>query len=127
MSTSTRDSINQANADFVANFNRGDIAAAADVYTADARIFPPGFPPVEGKETISSFWQTAAAQLGVKGVQLTTVELEEHGDTAIEEGRFVLSGAAGTLDQGKYIVIWKRQPDSAWKWHRDIWNSSGAV
>jgi hypothetical protein len=27
------------------------------------------------------------------------------------------------LDTGKYIVIWKRE-NGAWKWHRDIWNSS---
>jgi ketosteroid isomerase-like protein len=127
MSTTVRDSINETNAAFVSGINSGDFASAANVYTADARIFPPGFPPVDGKEAIGGFWQAAAAQLGVKEVQLTTVEFEEYGDMAIEEGRFVLAGEAGTLDQGKYIVIWKRQPDGDWKWHRDIWNSSGAA
>jgi ketosteroid isomerase-like protein len=127
MTTPVRDSINQANAAFVAHFNSGDIAAAARVYSPDARIFPPGVPPIDGQETIAGFWQGAAEQLGVKEVQLTTVALEEHDDTAIEEGRFVLSGEAGRLDQGKYIVVWKRQPDGTWKWHRDIWNSNGAA
>jgi ketosteroid isomerase-like protein len=126
MSASVRDSINQENAAFVANFNSGDIASAANVYSEDARIFPPGMPSMDGKATIAGFWQAAAEQMGVKGIQLTTVDLEEHGDTAIEEGRFVLSGAAGTLDQGKYIVVWRRQTDGGWKWHRDIWNSSGS-
>ena len=30
------------------------------------------------------------------------------------------------LDSGKYIVVWKREGD-AWRWHRDIWNSSRPV
>jgi ketosteroid isomerase-like protein len=124
MSETIHDAIAGANAAFVSNFNRGDIAAAANVYTAKARIFPPGLPPVDGQADIAEFWSTAAAQLGVTNVRLTTIEIEAHGDTAIEEGRFTLGGKSGPLNQGKYIVIWKRQPDGAWKWHRDIWNSN---
>ena len=127
MSSTAQHSIAQTNSAFVSGFTRRDFEAVANVYTEDARIFPPGSPPVEGKEAIRGFWAAAAEQMGVSAVQLTTVDLEERGDMAIEEGRFVLSGEAGTLDSGKYIVVWKRQPDGEWKWHRDIWNSNGAV
>lgn len=47
--------------------------------------------------------------MGVAGAKLTTITAEELGDTAIEQGQFVLSGADGSqLDHGKYMVISKR-------------------
>ena len=27
-------------------------------------------------------------------------------------------------DEGKYVVVWKKQEDGSWKLHRDIWNSN---
>lgn len=61
---------------------------------------------------------------GIKGAKLESVEVESHGDTAIEVGRYTLDNGEGQMiDQGKYIVIWK-QENGAWKLYRDIWNSS---
>jgi hypothetical protein len=46
------------------------------------------------------------------------------GEIAVEIGRYTLSGSEmPVLDSGKYAVVWKREGD-AWRWHRDIWNSS---
>jgi len=57
-------------------------------------------------------------------VKLEIIEVEGHGDTAIEVGKYTLSGEAGqVLDRGKYIIIFK-QVDGQWKLHRDIFNSS---
>ena len=62
--------------------------------------------------------------MGVKEVELETVEAEGHGNTAIEVGKFTLYGADGqVIDKGKYIVIWKKEAGQ-WKLHRDIFNSS---
>ena len=62
--------------------------------------------------------------MGVATATLETVELDDHGDTAIEEGRFTLAGADGeVIDRGKYIVVWKND-GGTWKLHKDIWNSS---
>ena len=61
---------------------------------------------------------------GVKGVALTTLEVDDLGDTANEAGNLEIRGADGqVLDQAKYVVIWKKEGGS-WKLHRDIWNSS---
>lgn len=60
----------------------------------------------------------------MRAARLESVELEGHGDTAIEVGKYALLDAkAKTIDAGKYLVVWKREQDQ-WKWHRDIWNSS---
>jgi ketosteroid isomerase-like protein len=61
---------------------------------------------------------------GIKAMTLESVEVEGHGDTAIEVGKYTLHDEGGQpLDEGKYIVIYK-QEDGEWKLHRDIFNSS---
>ena len=62
--------------------------------------------------------------MGITGVTLKTVDLEADGNMAYELGSYVLTGNSGQLDEGKYVVVWKRESDGAWKWHRDIWNSN---
>jgi hypothetical protein len=55
---------------------------------------------------------------------LITDEIEEFEGTAIEIGRFILkSGDDVIADEGKFIVIWKKDSGN-WKLHRDIINSS---
>jgi ketosteroid isomerase-like protein len=108
---------------FEAAFQRQDSAGLGQLYTEDAALLPPGAPEQVGKKAIVQFWQ-GAMQMGVAGAKLTTLEAEAHGDTAIEMGRFTLINASGDpLDEGKYIVIWKRL-GSHWALHRDIWNTS---
>jgi ketosteroid isomerase-like protein len=62
--------------------------------------------------------------MGLKEAVLETLELEAHGDTAHEVGRYELKAAGGQVaDAGKYLVIWK-QESGTWKIHRDIWTTS---
>ena len=111
------------NSQFVDGAGRGDLDAMGGVYTEDARILPPGQPMIQGRTAIQGFWGAAAEALGVTGVDLSTVELEVQGDVAEEIGEYAIHGADGVLDNGKYIVVWKRT-DDGWRWHWDIWNSN---
>ncbi|KPK04105.1 MAG: hypothetical protein AMJ56_18035 [Anaerolineae bacterium SG8_19] len=105
------------------NFNRGDAAGMADLYTDDGQVLPPNSDFVIGKEAIQAFWQ-ALMDMGIKEAKLDIVEVEEQDDLAVEVSKYTLQGEEGqVLDQGKYIVIWKRE-DGQWKLHRDIFNSS---
>jgi uncharacterized protein (TIGR02246 family) len=118
-----REAIAAANQHFMTTFARGDAAGMAACYTPDGQVLPPNTDLMTGAQAIQAFWQ-AVMDMGIKEATLETVELESHGDTAHEVGRFTLRGDAGqVLDQGKYVVIWKRQ-GGQWKLHRDIWNSS---
>ena len=108
---------------FESTFSRGDSADIADFYTDNGMLLPPESDLVQGKRDIKAFWQ-AAIDMGIKNVKLDIVEVEQHGDTAIEMSKYTLSSADDNLiDQGKGIVIWKYE-GGAWKLHRDIWNSS---
>jgi uncharacterized protein (TIGR02246 family) len=118
-----RQAIASANRNFVAAFARRDARGMATLYTANGQLLPTNSDFVTGTQAIQAFWQ-AVMGMGIKEATLETVELEVHGDTAHEVGRYTLLGDGGqVLDQGKYIVIWKRDGDQ-WKLHRDIWNSS---
>jgi uncharacterized protein (TIGR02246 family) len=122
-STEVRDAIAAGVENFMATFNRGDAAGLAALYTENGQILPPNSDFVTGRQAIQAFWQ-GAMDMGIKSVKLETVEVEGYGDTAIEVGKYTLSGEAGqVLDTGKYIVIFK-QVDGQWKLHRDIFNSS---
>jgi uncharacterized protein (TIGR02246 family) len=121
-----RAAIDAANRQFVALFTKGDASSLAALYTQDAQVLPPNSDVVSGRAGIQKFWQ-GVMDSGVKGAQLTTVELTPSGNTAHEVGRYELSGAGGkTLDSGKYVVIWKRD-GGQWKLHRDIWNTNAAA
>jgi len=98
-----------------------NIQALDQVYTANARMLPPGAEMIAGREPIKAFWQQAIAGLGLKSVKLTTVEAEALGDGVVEIGRAELSLAGGNTLTVKYVVQWKQEAGK-WKWHTDIGN-----
>ena len=122
-STEVRDAIAAANENFMAAFKRGDAAGMAALYTENGQVMPPNSDFVTGKQAVQMFWQ-ALMDMGIKEAKLEIIEVEGHGDTAIEVSMFTLQGEGGqVLDKGKYIVIWK-QEGGQWKLHHDIFNSS---
>jgi uncharacterized protein (TIGR02246 family) len=117
------EALKAANERFMAAFARGDAAGLAALYTENGQVLPPNSQVVEGRDAVQGFWQ-AVMDMGIKGARLETVEVEGHGDTAVEVGRFELLGEGEQiLDRGKYIVLWQRD-GREWKLHRDIFNSS---
>jgi uncharacterized protein (TIGR02246 family) len=119
----SRDAIDAVNARLMDAFERQDAAAVAACYTPDGKLMTPHAEPHVGQEAI----ETIVAQGfrgGVRHLTLETVALEVIGDVAWEEGLFTTADASGArLDQGKYIVIWKRV-GGAWLMARDIMSSN---
>lgn len=123
--TDIHDVIRSLANDFESVFGRGDAAGVADFYTDNGMLLPAGFDFVQGKRDIAAFWQ-GAMDMGIKNAKIDTLEIEQHGDTAIEVGTYTLGDADGrVMDHGKGVVIWQYQ-DGGWKMHRDIWNTSVA-
>jgi ketosteroid isomerase-like protein len=115
--------IEEGNQQWSAAFSQGDSAALAAMYTLNAQLFPMHRESVGGMEAIQQFWQGVIAS-GVQGATLTTLEVDEQGDTAYEVGTYELRGeGTKVLDHGKYVVVWKRE-QGKWRLHRDIWNSN---
>ncbi len=120
MSRQDIDTVNQRLAEAV---EKGDAAAAAALYTEDGKFLAPNADFFSGRDAIQGFFQ-AAIDGGIKGLNLSTLELEIQGDTAYEVGTYELVADGGVVaDSGKFIVIWKRV-DGTWRIHCDMINTS---
>ena len=107
-----RSAIEAVNKQFASSASRGDTRSMAALYTTDGQLLPPQGDFVNGRQSIGEFWQ-GVLDSGIAGVSLDTVEVESHGNTASEVGRFELLGADGkAVAQGKDIVIWKKEAAS---------------
>jgi ketosteroid isomerase-like protein len=110
---------------FMAKYSSGDADGLAALYTRDGEIMPPNAAIAKGAEDLKklfkSFWDEGATT-----IKLDTVEVEGSGGLAYEVGKYALSGNAGDIDHGKYIVVWKKV-SGQWKLHRDIFNSDVAA
>jgi len=99
-----------------------DFGAATALYTEDGMLLPPDSPMVRGRAAIGAFWEAAVAALDLKSASLRTEEVISTGDIATEVGTATLTLPSGPAEV-KFIVVWKRGPDGAWRLHRDIWNN----
>src|SRR5258706_11953470 len=107
--TAMRHGIDETHRRFEDAFNRGDAAGAArQLYTRDARILPPGAAMVDGRDGIAEYWAGAAAapQMGVRRVELSTLELQPLGDGAYEIGRATLTLTSGQGGAPRGVVGW---------------------
>jgi ketosteroid isomerase-like protein len=108
-------------------FGKRNFDALEDIYTADARILPPGAPMISGRQAIKEFWSNLIQSVNAKSAVLSSIEVIPAGDGVVELGRATLTvqpeGQPTTDMEVKYVVYWRRE-NALWKWHVDIWNHS---
>jgi ketosteroid isomerase-like protein len=115
--------ISAANAEWMKQYNAGNAAGVAELYTDDAKLMPPNREFVMSKKGITAVWQ-GLMDAGGKSATLNVLEVMGSGDAVTEVGTYEVMDKDGkAIDKGKYMVHWKKV-GSAWKIHRDIWNSS---
>ena len=120
---SATEGINETNKLFMDAFADGDAEKVAGFYTANCRFLPDNSHPVDGRANVQELLQSMMDG-GVSSIEPITCEVEDCGDTAVEVGRVVMRGDDDEIvDDGKFIVIWKKENDG-WRLHRDIVNSS---
>lgn len=120
-------SIDSTLAALVAAMKTGDATAAANAYTDDAIVMSPGAPAWRGRAAIIEGNKGMLAAMTISDASIRTSDLILAGDYAIETGNYEMmmqpkSGKA-MKDIGKYLAVWRRQPDGNWKMIRDIFNS----
>ena len=115
--------MHKLNTEFMAAFNKGDMAALGQMYTDDAYLLPPGAGIVKGRAAIQTFWTNAAAAIG--DLKLTTADVKPlGGDAAREIGTFTLMTTGDKPQEvaGKYVVVWEKA-GGKWKLATDVWNT----
>ncbi len=114
--------------EFVRGANAGDAGRlVSGFYTEDATLLPPNTPLIKGAEGIRGFWQ-GVMDAGVGDVTLETTEVDASGDLAYGIGRYSFTlpapGGGRSRDQGKYLVVFRRQSSGEWKAVADMFSSA---
>jgi uncharacterized protein (TIGR02246 family) len=105
-----------------------DASAIASFYADDAILMPTAEPVVRGKDAITEEWKHILAIPAFANVsKLGGVEVATAGDLAYTYGsyRSRLMGENGKLvmEPGKWLTIWKKQPDGGWRIAVDTYNT----
>ncbi|HWR36010.1 MAG TPA: nuclear transport factor 2 family protein [Clostridia bacterium] len=115
--------IRAMDAAFVRNANASNATALTEeFYAEDARLLPPNSPLVRGREAIRSFWERFLAA-GCSDLKLETGEIGASGDLAYGVGNYEYT-QAGTRHAGKYVVVYRRQPDGGFRAVADSFSSN---
>lgn len=118
-----RSFIDSINVKFSQQIKDGDSVALASHYAPDAEILLDNSEPVKSSEIVST-WGTMV-RTGPRDWSFTTTDLQGNSDFLIETGGYELRDANKNLaGRGKYVVVWKKQPNGEWKLYRDIGTSS---
>jgi uncharacterized protein (TIGR02246 family) len=117
--------IEASSAAFVEAVLAGDWAAVAAFYTEDAVLMFPNEPVVEGRVAIQAFFELFPS---ITQFEPTIVQMDGRGDLAFVRATYamiyIVEGTPEpTHDTGKYVEIWRKQPDGKWLIAVDISNS----
>ena len=106
------------------DFNKGDAAAVAAMYTQDAYVLPPGAEMMKGRSAIEAFWRQQMQQIG--DVKCTALDVKPLGRNAAREiGTCSFKTKAQPPQDGalKYAVVWEKE-GGQWRLLQDIWNTN---
>ena len=108
--------------------NAKDAEAIASFYADDAILMPTAEPVVRGKAAITEEWKHILAIPAFQNEsKLGGVAVASAGDLAYTYGsyRSQLMGEDGKLvtEPGKWLTIWKRQPDGGWRIAVETYNT----
>jgi len=96
-------------------------------YSEDASLLAPNAPIASDKQSIRAAWASLLGPDTSLTWQASKVDVARSGDVAYVVGVYQMTmkdpqGKAAT-DRGKFVEVWKKQPDGNWKTVADIFNS----
>lgn len=120
--------IRKLDTDWSAAAGSKDVDKTVSYYADEASAFPFNAPIATGKEQIRQVWAHLTSLPGFAlSFSPTKIEVAKSGDIAYDIGTFELktNDAQGNVNTevGKYVVVWKKQPDKKWKVVADIFNT----
>jgi ketosteroid isomerase-like protein len=119
------EAVAENNRRFAAAAAAGDARAIASVYADEAELLPPNAEALRGQEAIERFWE-AGIEMGIRGIELETMQLEQTNGFAYEVGRyklrFEIDEGPPSVEVGKYVVVHMRYQDGSWRRAVEIFN-----
>ena len=121
--TAMKKIIEEKNNQFTQAHITGDTTFLNNIFTKDAKAFPPNSDAVVGRAAISaenSKW----VNFDINEFREKTTAFYGNEDYLIDEGTYYLRyGKVNTIDKGKYLNVWKKE-DGDWKMFTNMWNTS---
>ena len=113
--------------EFMRNLAARDVKQlTANFYAEDAQFLPANHPAIVGRLAIQQALEALLAT-GLHKLVLRTDKIEVAGDFAYETGKHQMTiktpSGAEIHDEGKYLVVYRRQQDGQWRAVADIFNS----
>ena len=105
-----------------------DLERYVSFYADDASLFWPGAPMVTGRAAIREFMRAFLSMPGFSlRFETAKVDVSRAGDLAYSYGtnKVTLVDPIGNRmkDRGKYLTVYRKQPDGTWKVVADMGNS----
>jgi uncharacterized protein (TIGR02246 family) len=105
-----------------------DLEGFLSFFADDAAGFYSKSPIITGKDALRQSWKTVLAIPGfAMSFQVVKVEVSRSGDLAWGHGTWTRTMNDDTgkpvTDKGKYVIVYRKQPDGKWKVVADIGNS----
>jgi ketosteroid isomerase-like protein len=113
---------------YTTGVNTGDANLWISLWDENGIRLAPDAPAVHGKAQILPGVQKAFGAFKLK-IDIRSEEIVILGDRAFSSGTFTRkmapkTGGPESFFEGKFLTIFKRQPDGSWKIYRDCFNSN---
>ena len=122
------DALRSTDAALTEAVTKKDLERIVAFYASDASILPVAQPIVTGGHAIREEWGHILSIPGYQSTTTTTVvEVSRAGDLGYTQGTYsttfdLIDGTTGA-EHGKWVSIWKKQTDGAWKVAVEIYNT----
>lgn len=124
-----RDAIQAREKEWSAAFLGGNATGVAALYTEDGAQVQASGDWFRGRDAIAKAMQAQFDTLAVTAREDITEEVFPAGDYVVEIGHYSYQGTSKASKKpvsgaGRYMVLWRKDADGAWRIHRDIGNDA---
>lgn len=111
-------------AQYAEALNKDDVDLYCTIHDVDAEKMPQHRPWIAGAAAIRKFFNGISKNFRWQNAVVHPMEIEVFGGFAYSRGSYsfdMISKADGTIDHtsGKFLTVFKQQPDGSWKIYRD--------
>ena len=118
--------------DYIKPYKTGDVERWLEVFADHAVGMHNTLPALEGKQALRQFAETVHSTFNIEQLDVTVDAVTRSGDWVLTRGNFTAHfvprqgnpEAQSQARQGKYILLWERQDDGAWKIILDMGNGN---
>lgn len=106
--------------------SRRDMDAALDLFANDAVMKLANTEPLCGAQELREFFERLFAAMHIGGGRFFTEELYLYDALAFHFGTYEFTSVrtGDVQEKGGFAIVWRRQRDGSWRYHRGILNSS---